>query len=56
MSALATMESRAWGANRLSTAQQAKLVIGTSPRRSDRFAIGVVSVQLVPELSLFLPP
>ncbi len=39
------MESRAWGANRLRTALKAKHVIGTAPRRSDRCAIGVVSVQ-----------
>ena len=40
------MESRAWGAYRLPVPEADTLVIGASPRRSDRFAIGVFAVQL----------
>ena len=34
--ALATMESRAWGAYQLPVSESDMLVIGASPRRSDR--------------------
>ncbi len=44
--ALATMESRAWGAYQLPVPEEDTFVIGASPRRSDRCAIGVFAVQL----------
>ena len=40
------MESRAWGAYRLPVPGADAFVIGASPRRSDRFAIGVFAEQL----------
>jgi len=44
--ALATMESRAWGAYRLPVPEADTFVIGASPRRSDRCAIDVFAMQL----------